>query len=679
MKKKLLLIFLSTTTLLSAQSPWSPWQETTCYKGIDFRTKRNGYNEYAKKFNWTVQFRNRYQKNLHLNCKLFVSQGRAAGKKATDRLMNIKPGETRGTWFLVASGDQVYVLIQNVRVGNQDDWGGPYYPSDKGCPTASKNNTASNRNSNRSANTGGYQRTPSGSYIVNTGKISVGNDNGAGKVVSVNDGTPSSDNRKYTSSNTNSGRNYNTGNSYGIHSSKDQNADELIKKGTIASINGNHQEAIGFYRQAKILRPNDQNIDNLITLQENQIKFKNNSSFYNTNNQYQYNSSSLSNDYSLEAEAAGMLVQGIVSLFSGNNNNVSPRITEADRNKWREELRTNLSDWYMHKDVEALEKALFTGVANYTYSDEKYLPNKKYDANIREDLLVSYLTHSSNGQPSRYTVRTLYEMGNFYRNDRKSKSIMFYKLAYRQGLCLGKKVAPKWIMKYSKENIERDLGKKEAKTWLKYTTKTNDCARVQSDYGKLRKDYGKRGTTQYNWKSNEKTKTTATASTTKLKVSLDDVRFNKIDKSPADIASYPKSYRISNKKVRILYSRPQLKGRDIKDLIPLGKVWRTGANESTEITFYQDVIFGGANIKAGTYSLFTIPGEIEWKIILNNKLNQWGAYSHDQSADMARVTGVVSKEEEYLEAFSITFHEESHIVNLIIGWGNMRIRVPLVL
>jgi hypothetical protein len=96
--------------------------------------------------------------------------------------------------------------------------------------------------------------------------------------------------------------------------------------------------------------------------------------------------------------------------------------------------------------------------------------------------------------------------------------------------------------------------------------------------------------------------------------------FGGLDKSPMDMATYPSSYRVSDKMVRVIYSRPQLKGRSISELAPSGKVWRTGANEAVEITFYQDMNVGGTAVKAGTYSLFTIPGDSEWTVILNGEL-----------------------------------------------------------
>ena len=91
--------------------------------------------------------------------------------------------------------------------------------------------------------------------------------------------------------------------------------------------------------------------------------------------------------------------------------------------------------------------------------------------------------------------------------------------------------------------------------------------------------------------------------------------FAKVDKSTLDIAYLPHNFAHDRENgelaiAKVTYSRPLKKDREIfGNLVPYGKVWRTGANESTEIKFYRDVNFGGQHIKAGTYSLFTIPGE----------------------------------------------------------------------
>lgn len=155
--------------------------------------------------------------------------------------------------------------------------------------------------------------------------------------------------------------------------------------------------------------------------------------------------------------------------------------------------------------------------------------------------------------------------------------------------------------------------------------------------------------------------------------------FSGLDKSPMDMASFPSSYKVADKAVRIVYGRPQLKGRSMGDLAPAGKVWRTGANEAPEITFYKDAKFGGQDIEAGTYSLFTIPGEKEWTVILNKNLNQWGAYTYDQAADVARINVPASTSGEALEAFSIAFKEVDGGAHMVMGWDKTRVEVPVMM
>ena len=151
--------------------------------------------------------------------------------------------------------------------------------------------------------------------------------------------------------------------------------------------------------------------------------------------------------------------------------------------------------------------------------------------------------------------------------------------------------------------------------------------------------------------------------------------FKGLDKSPMDMAAFPSSYRVSDKIVKVIYSRPQLKGRDLMKLAPPEKVWRTGANEAVEITFYKDVIFGGKAVKAGVYSLFVIPSlDEDWTIIINEAKNVWGSYSYNQDQDVVRVAGISSKVEKNVEAFSMMFEKD---MTLKMGWGNTVISVPI--
>lgn len=157
-------------------------------------------------------------------------------------------------------------------------------------------------------------------------------------------------------------------------------------------------------------------------------------------------------------------------------------------------------------------------------------------------------------------------------------------------------------------------------------------------------------------------------------VDLNAQKMPGLDKSPLDIAAFPSSYRVSDKAIRVIYSRPQLKERSLEKLAPAGQVWRTGANEAAEITFYKDATFGGKKIKAGTYSLFTIPGQGEWTVILNGNLNQWGAYSYDESKDVARVSAKAEKGDKSVEAFSMAFDDDG---NLFMAWDKTRVKVPI--
>ncbi|PKH49704.1 asparagine synthetase B [Tenacibaculum sp. Bg11-29] len=154
-------------------------------------------------------------------------------------------------------------------------------------------------------------------------------------------------------------------------------------------------------------------------------------------------------------------------------------------------------------------------------------------------------------------------------------------------------------------------------------------------------------------------------------------KFEGLDKSPMDAAAYPSSYRVSDKLVKVVYSRPQLKGRKISKLAPNEKVWRTGANEAAEITFYKDVNFGGKDVKAGTYTLFTIPGDKEWTVILSTAKNVWGSYFYNETEDVARVAGKVSKSEKLVEAFSIAFDGEDNNANMYFGWGKTIVSIPV--
>ena len=157
-------------------------------------------------------------------------------------------------------------------------------------------------------------------------------------------------------------------------------------------------------------------------------------------------------------------------------------------------------------------------------------------------------------------------------------------------------------------------------------------------------------------------------------------KFPRLDISPMDAAVYPKNWRNSDKLVKVIYSRPQLKGRELSVLAAVsGKgVWRTGANEAPEITFFKDVFFQGKKVKAGTYTLFTIPAEKEWTLVLSSVRNVWGHYTYDKKDDVLRVSCKVTETKKTIEAFSIAFHEnEDKTANMYLGWANTIVAASL--
>ena len=153
--------------------------------------------------------------------------------------------------------------------------------------------------------------------------------------------------------------------------------------------------------------------------------------------------------------------------------------------------------------------------------------------------------------------------------------------------------------------------------------------------------------------------------------------FRGLDKSPLDMVNFPASSQVQDKVLRVLYSRPQLKSRNLKTLIPNGKLWRTGANESTEITFFKDVKIDSKTVPSGRYTLYTIPDEAIWTIIINKKVNTWGAYAYDSSQDLLRVKVPVEYSDENLETFSITIKGKDSSAFLYLGWDNLRVNLPM--
>lgn len=158
--------------------------------------------------------------------------------------------------------------------------------------------------------------------------------------------------------------------------------------------------------------------------------------------------------------------------------------------------------------------------------------------------------------------------------------------------------------------------------------------------------------------------------------SIQAQNFQGLDKSPMDKAQYPASHRVNEKVAVITYSRPQLKGRALDEIVPLNKIWRTGANEATELRLFADIQIENTIIKAGTYSIFTIPKEESVTFIINAATNLWGAYAYDADKDILRISVPRTKADESLEAFSIAFSDKGEQPKIHFGWATIRFEIP---
>jgi hypothetical protein len=144
--------------------------------------------------------------------------------------------------------------------------------------------------------------------------------------------------------------------------------------------------------------------------------------------------------------------------------------------------------------------------------------------------------------------------------------------------------------------------------------------------------------------------------------------------SPLAIASM----RYKDAYVKITYSQPQKKGRDIfGKLVPYGQVWRTGANEATEITVTKNVQLNGTLLKAGTYSIFSIPEKEKWTIIINSELGLWGSYNYNYKLDQMRFdVPVQALSGESFEQFTIQFDQRNEVADLMIVWDRVKVSIP---
>ncbi|MEQ1555040.1 MAG: DUF2911 domain-containing protein [Ferruginibacter sp.] len=162
------------------------------------------------------------------------------------------------------------------------------------------------------------------------------------------------------------------------------------------------------------------------------------------------------------------------------------------------------------------------------------------------------------------------------------------------------------------------------------------------------------------------------------------------DISPMDMSWCPVNYPLAKMEnnitqkliARVIYSRPHKNRRQIfgdtpKSLCQYGKPWRLGANEATEITFFENVLIADKNIAKGTYILYCIPKKDKWQVILNNNLYTWGLHI-DSSKDVFKTEIPVISQAPIIEDFTMLFEENNTGANLIMAWDNVKTVLPIV-
>ncbi|MEK6780656.1 MAG: DUF2911 domain-containing protein [Bacteroidota bacterium] len=139
------------------------------------------------------------------------------------------------------------------------------------------------------------------------------------------------------------------------------------------------------------------------------------------------------------------------------------------------------------------------------------------------------------------------------------------------------------------------------------------------------------------------------------------------------------STRYKDTYLKIIYSQPHKRGRQIfGKVVPYGEIWRTGANEATEITFTKDIIIGATLMKAGTYSIFTIPEKENWTIIFNSELGLWGSYNYNVKLDTLRLQIPVQLMNDVVyEAFTMSIDQKSSQADINLFWDNVKISIPI--
>jgi hypothetical protein len=130
--------------------------------------------------------------------------------------------------------------------------------------------------------------------------------------------------------------------------------------------------------------------------------------------------------------------------------------------------------------------------------------------------------------------------------------------------------------------------------------------------------------------------------------------------------------------VKIDYSSPRMKGRKIYgDLVPWGQPWRAGANEATTFVTDAELLVGGKTVPAGSYTIFTVPNQTQWQLIIHKKTGEWGIPYPGESGELLRTNMTVSSLPAPLENFTIGFDEAGGACALNMDWETTRASVKI--
>ncbi len=165
----------------------------------------------------------------------------------------------------------------------------------------------------------------------------------------------------------------------------------------------------------------------------------------------------------------------------------------------------------------------------------------------------------------------------------------------------------------------------------------------------------------------------------------------KEDKTHMDMSYFPSNYALDKAQqkpvqllIRVIYSRPHKRDRpvifgDSTAPVPYDRIWRLGANESTEIEFAKPVVINNKKLNAGRYTLFAIPKKDSWKIIVNSNIYTWGDFNYDDKKNLVQADVQVKNTNFNVETFLIYFQKTITGCSMIMTWDDVAVALPIII